>query len=122
MSATEETLTPSRPVSSTARRIIGIQALHGRAVEPQLYGGHAAIEVLEDLRVGNGRIGMRVFLADVPAAQRVAQRPRAANERRIARQAAWIAGSRENLLGIERLQLDAFVAARKHALVEGVRP
>src|SRR5208337_5618969 len=50
---------------------------------------------------------------------RLAQRPRAANERRIARQAAWITGSRETLLGIEPLQLDAFVAAGKHALVEG---
>ena len=107
------------PSQLRSAAVIGIQALHGRAVEPQLYGGHAAIEILEDLRVGNGRIGMCVFLADVPAGQRIAQRPRAANERRIARQAAWIAGSRENLLGIEPLQLDAFVAAGKHALVEG---
>ena len=98
--------------------VIGIQALHGRIVEPQIDGGHAAIEILEDLRVGDGRIGMRVFLADVPAGQRIAQRPRAANERRIARQAAWIAGSRENLLGIKRLQLDAFVAVGNHPLGE----
>ena len=112
-----DAIAPSQLRSAAA--VIGIQALHGRAVEPQLYGGHAAIEILEDLRVGNGRIGMCVFLADVPPGQRLAQRPRAANERRIARQAAWIAGSRENLLGIEPLQLDAFVAAGKHALVEG---
>ena len=38
--------------------IIGIKTQHGRAVEPQSDGGHTAIEVLEDLRIGNGGIGV----------------------------------------------------------------
>ena len=94
MSATEEA---AHHIAPSQLRSAGdwIEALHGRAVEPQLYGGHAAIEILEDLRVGDGRIGMRVFLADVPAGQRITQLPGAANERRIARQAAGITGSRE---------------------------
>ena len=61
---------------------------------------------------------MRVFLAHVPAGQHVAQRLRATHERFVARQSTGITAGWKNLLGVECLQLDTFVAARQHALVE----
>ena len=99
-------------------RIIGIQAVPGRPIEPQINGGHAAVEILEDLRVSDSGIWMRVLLANIPSGEHIAQRLRAAHERWVARQSGRIAGCGKHLLGVERLQFDAFVAVREHAFGE----
>ena len=99
-------------------RIIGIQAVPGRPIEPQIDGGHTAVEILEDLRVGDSGIWMRVLLADVPSGEHVAQRLRAAHERGIARQSRRIAGCGKHLLSVKRLQFDPFVAVGDHSFGE----
>ena len=99
-------------------RVVSVVAGRGGGIEAQDDGRSAVVQIVEDMRIGIGRIGGDVLLADVPAAYRVAHNLRAARERRKSWQSHRIAARRERLLGVDRLQLDAFIGARNHFLLE----
>ena len=100
-------------------RVVRIMAVAGSRIEAQGHRGAAAGKVIENLRVRAGRIGMIRLLPDIPAMHRIAQRRGRPGERGETGNAGGIVAGRENGLGVERLQVDPFVAAGNHPLLEG---
>ena len=53
-------------------RVVGVIADRGGRIEPQDDRVHAVAQIVQDLRIDLGRIGIGVFLTNIPSGQRVA--------------------------------------------------